>query len=178
MKKTAILFFILAMLHNIMGYYNLVNYSKELAWIAAIEKKQNIKFEILKIDINPYAYVYDSGFESVNKDVVVNKKVYHVFKNRIIKNVLYLYCVKKSDQSLLNKKLNKTIEEELFEKEETTNHPKKLLKSIHKNFLCNDDFISNLYHVVYIPKHDVGSVLIKKTNNGFAIAYFTPPDMV
>ena len=65
----------------------------------AMEKIDDSKFEVIKVNINPYAYIVDSGFENVNEDMVVNNKTYHVFKNRIRNNVLELYCLKNNHQS-------------------------------------------------------------------------------
>src|SRR6187402_1976239 len=114
MKKFASLFLILTLFYNVLGYYMMFADQKEQTWVSAMEKIDDTKFEVIKININPYAYIVDSGFEIVNENMVVDNKTYHVFKNRIRNNVLELYCLKNSHQNIINKDLKNSVDDQLF----------------------------------------------------------------
>jgi hypothetical protein len=150
---------------------------KEQIWVSSMEKIDNSKFEIIKVNINPYAYIVDSGFENVNEDMVVNNKTYHVFKNRIRNNVLELYCLKNSNQSKISKDLRNSVDNHLFNnsKESPT---KKTFKSFLMEYISNDfkGFDLN-YEIesfagvnIFSPKMDLLS--------GFCTPNYSPPDFV
>jgi hypothetical protein len=150
---------------------------KEQIWVSSMEKIDNSKFEIIKVNINPYAYIVDSGFENVNEDMVVNNKTYHVFKNRIRNNVLELYCLKNSNQSKISKNLRNSVDNHLFNnsKESPT---KKVFKSFLMDYISNDLKGFDLNHEIesfaginiFSPKMDLLS--------GFCTPNYSPPDFV
>ena len=145
MKKLASLFLICTLFYNVFGFYTMFADQKEQTWVAAMENTQNSDFEILKIKINPYAYIVDSGFEYVNEDVVVKNTTFHVFKNRIQNNVLELYCLKKVQQSGISAKIKSWVDYQLFGHSSTKESPiKKKLKSFIKDYFQNDALCYNL----------------------------------
>ncbi|RTZ00370.1 hypothetical protein EKL98_15385, partial [Flavobacterium bomense] len=68
MKKIASLFLIVTLFYNVLGFYMMFADQKEQIWVAAMEKNEDSKFEVIEMEINPYAYVVDSGFEYVDDD--------------------------------------------------------------------------------------------------------------
>src|SRR6476660_2969721 len=96
MKKIASLFLIVTLFYNVLGFYMTFAEQQEQVWVNAMEKTDDSNFEVIEIKITPYAYIVDSGFEDANEDFVIENKVYHVFKKRIVNNVLKLYCLKNS----------------------------------------------------------------------------------
>lgn len=139
MKKIASLFLIVTLFYNALGFYIMFADQKEQTWVTAMEKKDVSKYEVIKVDINPYAYIVDSGYEYVNEEIIVNNKSYHVFKKRIQNNVLKLYCLKNSHYDLISKDLKNIVDNQLFDNSSGKENPtKKLLKSFLKDYISNE----------------------------------------
>jgi hypothetical protein len=179
MKKLASLFLILTLFYNVLGYYMMFADQKQQTWVSAMEKTDNSKFEVIKVNINPYAYIVDSGFENVNEDVVVKHKTYHVFKKRIQNNVLELYCLKNSQQEVISNDLKDSIDNQLFNSSNSKENPvKKLFKSLLTDYIPNDSFCFDC---------NQDSIQQNVTNNylpnpaicpGFYTSNYPPPDFV
>lgn len=178
MKRIASLFLIVTLFYNVLGFYMMVAEQQEQSWVNAMEKTDDSKFELIEVEINPYAYVVDSGIEDVNEDVVIKNKVYHVFKKRIINNVLKLYCLKNSHKEVLNKDLKKIVDNQLFDSNTNKENPtKKLLKSFIKDYILNDSICfttatklsSSITLNLFYPK--------KELLSGYYTTNYTPPDM-
>ena len=177
LKKIAILILVLTFFHNVLGLYMMVNEQQEQLWVSAIENTVDSKFEIFEIKINPYAYIVDSGFEEVNKDISINKTIYHVFKNRIQNNVLKLYCVKNSHKTALNKNLNKLVEGELLDSKSNKENPiKKILKSVIIDYIPNE---IETYRFSKINYETISSLFFSKNNvlDGFFSTHVPPPNV-
>lgn len=151
---------------------------KEQTWVASMENADESKFQIIKLDINPYAYVVDSGFEEVNEDIIINHTVYHVFKNRIQNNVLKLYCLKNTHQAAVNKKIRDFVDSQMADTNTNKETPtKKLLKSFEKDYISNDtavyefssEFISDSIPFSFVYKNDL--------LDGFFTAHYPPPNV-
>jgi hypothetical protein len=179
MKKLSSLFLILTLFYNVLGYYMMFADQKEQTWVAAMEKIDNSKFEIIKVNINPYAYIVDSGFENVNEEVVVNHKTYHVFKNRIQNNVLELYCLKNNHQEVMSIDLKDSLDNQLYSNSNSKETPvKKLFKSLVTDYISNDsetirfdkDFINLTNGDNFTPNLDL--------RIGFFTINYSPPDFV
>jgi hypothetical protein len=180
MKKIASLFLIVTLFYNVLGFYIMFAEQQKQVWVNAMEKTDNANFEVIEIKINPYAYVVDSGFEYANEDFTIENKIYHVFKKRIINNVLKLYCLKSSNQQVLSNDLKKIVDSQIFDTNSNKENPsKKLMKS----------FIQD-----YIPNHTINLVITTaklvlpgtlnlynpKVNllSGYFTTNYPPPDMV
>ena len=179
MKKLASLFLICTLLYNVFGVYMMFANQNEQIWVAAMENTQKSDFEIIKIKINPYAFIVDSGYEYVNEDIIVNNTTFHVFKNRIQNNVLELYCLKKVQQNWLSNKIKSWVDQQLFGHSPTKESPiKKILKSFIKDYLQNDalsyNLIYNLKMSVTIP------TILQKTAllSGYLTLHHPPPDCI
>ncbi len=179
MKKIASLFLIVTLFYNVLGFYMMFADQKEQIWVTAMEKTEESKFEVFEMNINPYAYVVDSGFEYVNDDIVINNKTYHVFKKRIQNNVLKLYCLKNSHYDVISKDLKRIVDDQLFDNTSNKENPtKKLLKSFIKDYIPNEavcfDFnLKTIYsdrNTTFMPKSSPLS--------GFITANYSPPDFV
>nr|WP_294923734.1 hypothetical protein [uncultured Flavobacterium sp.] len=180
MKRIASLFLIITLFYNVLGFYIMLAEQKQQVWVNAMEKTDESNFEVIEIKINPYAYVVDSGFEETNADLVIENKTYHVFKKRIVNNVLKLYCLKNSHNEILSKDLKKIVESQLFDANSNKEDPnKKLMKSFIKDYIpsdtislitINDLIISAFTLYPYDPK--------RKILSGYFTANYPPPDMV
>lgn len=179
MKRIASVFLIVTLFYNALGFYMMFAEQQEQVWVNSMEKTENSNFEIIEVNINPYAYIVDSGFEDVNEDVVVKTKTYHVFKKRIINNVLKLYCLKNSHTDALNKDLKKIVDSQLFDANSNKENPtKKLMKSFIKDYIPNNavsfDFnpktICLAMKTAFMPKNS--------PLNGFFTTNYPPPDFV
>jgi hypothetical protein len=179
MKKLASLFLILTLFYNVLGYYMMFADQKQQTWVSAMEKTDNSKFEVIKVNINPYAYIVDSGFENVNEDVVVKHKTYHVFKKRIQNNVLELYCLKNSHQEVISNDLKDSLDNQLFNSSNSKENPvKKLFKSLLTDYIPNDAIGYDLFSKINFSR--VACSFNKNLDilPGFYTINFSPPDLV
>ncbi|CAD0001019.1 MULTISPECIES: hypothetical protein [Flavobacterium] len=180
MKRIASLFLIVTLFYNVLGFYIMFAEQQQQVWVNAMEKTDNANFEIIEIKINPYAYVVDSGFEEVNEDLVIENKTYHVFKKRILNNVLKLYCLKNSHREVLSNDLKKIVDSQIFDTDSNKENPsKKLIKSFIQDYIPNDtiNLVSTTTKLVfpvtlnsYSPKEDLLS--------GYFTTNYPPPNMV
>ncbi|WP_348800099.1 hypothetical protein [Flavobacterium adhaerens] len=179
MKRIASLFLILTLFYNVLGLYLMFAEQQEQVWVNAMKKIDNSNFEIIEVHINPYAYIVDSGFEETNEDFVIGKKTYHVFKKRIVNNVLKLYCLKKSNKEVLNKDLSKIIDSQLFDSNsDKENSSKKMFKSFIKDFIQMDvkyllPSIKSFSSITLYPHHPKVNLL-----SGYFSTNYPPPDVV
>jgi len=152
---------------------------REQTWVSAMEKVDDSKFQIIKMDINPYAYIVDSGFEEVNEDLIINHTVYHVFKSRIQNNVLNLYCLKKTQQTVVNKNLRELVDNQLADANSNKENPtKKLLKSFVKDYIPNDVAVYELNSKIIFGRILFSVFLRNDLSDGFYNSHYPPPNMV
>lgn len=152
---------------------------QEQVWVNAMEKTDNSNFEIIEVKITPYAYVVDSGIEDVNEDFVIKNKTYHVFKKRIVNNVLKLYCLKNSHKEILSKDLIKIVENQLFDTNSDKENPnKKLVKSFLLDYIISDVInlgtTSRLVFHRTLHSYDLKRDLL----SGYFTTNYPPPDWV
>lgn len=152
---------------------------QEQVWVNAMEKTDNSNFEIIEVKITPYAYVVDSGIEDVNEDFVIKNKTYHVFKKRIVNNVLKLYCLKNSHKEVLSKDLIKIVENQLFDTNSDKENPnKKLVKSFLLDYIISDVInlgtTSRLVFHRTLYSYDLKRDLL----SGYFTTNYPPPDWV
>lgn len=180
MKRVASLFLIVTLFYNVLGFYMMFADHKEQTWVTAMEQNEDSKFEVFEMEINPYAYVVDSGFESVNDDIVINNKTYHVFKKRIQNNVLQLYCLKSAHYDVISKDLKRIVDDQLFDNTSNKENPtKKILKSFIKDYIPSDTIglLPTTTKIVFpatLCSYDPNSNLL----SGFVTTNYPPPDMV
>ncbi|WP_026728894.1 hypothetical protein [Flavobacterium denitrificans] len=181
MKKIASLFLIVTLFYNVLGFYIMFAEQQEQVWVSAMEKTQDSDFEVIEIQIDPYAYVVDSGFEEVNEDLTIENKIYHVFKKRIVNNVLRLYCLKNANAKVFSNDLKKIVDSQIFDTSSNKENPsKKVMKSFITDYIPNNDTIDLVLTAskaffpgklcTYTPKRDLLS--------GYFTTICPPPDMV
>ena len=153
---------------------------QQQVWVNAMEKTDNSNFEVIEIKINPYAYVVDSGFDEVNEDLVIENKTYHVFKKRIVNNVLKLYCLKNSHCQMLSNDLKKIVDNQIFDTDSNKENPsKKLMKSFIQDYIPNDKInlaitSAKLIYTVTLNSYNPKENLL----SGYFTTNYPPPDMV
>lgn len=180
LKQIAILFLVLTFFYNVLGLYIMFADQKEQTWVTAMEKVDESKFQIIELDINPYGYIVDSGFEEVNEDVIINHTVYHVFKNRIQNNVLKLYCLKNTHKVTINKNLRNLVDDQLLDNNSNKENPtKKLLKSSFvKDYIPNDQSSYDFNSLFIFDRISFSIILKNDVLDGFYSTYYPPPNMV
>lgn len=174
-KKIATLLLVSTLCVNFFGYYVLLADQKEHNWVETMQHLATSKYEIIKVNINPYGYIVDSGFETVNKNRIINNKVYHVFKSRVRNNVLELYCLKNKHSSAISKNLRNTVQNDSIDISKHKNSSsKKMIKSLSDfisfqkiSFQANYAF-STTQLAVYFHK--------KPLLSGYFISNYLPPD--
>jgi hypothetical protein len=150
-------------------------YQEEQAWVASVEKTQNVEYSVIQLNATLYSFIDDTDFEYVNEDVVINNKNYHIFKKRIQNNILSLYYLRNSHQDAVGKDLNEIVDNQLFNTSSSKESPvKKLLKSFLKDYIPSDAVC-----VAFSPEKVSEAVaLIRTPNKALHAAYltlFSPP---
>lgn len=154
-------------------------YQKEQAWVAAMEKKHDSEFQVIKLNATLYSFIEDTDFEYVNEDVVINNKSYHIFKKRIQNNILSLYYLRNSHQDAISQDLKDIVDNQLFNGSSSKESPvKKLLKSFLKDYVSNSAVC-----VDFSPKTTILSIEPIITPNqaldsGYFSLSYSPPDFV
>ncbi|MGO4771709.1 hypothetical protein ACEN2I_08590 [Flavobacterium sp. W22_SRS_FK3] len=180
MKRIASLFLIITLFYNVLGFYIMFAEQQQQIWVNSMEKTDDSNFEVIEVIINPYAYIVDSGFEYANEDFVVENKTYHVFKKRIVNNVLKLYCLKNSHNQFYSKDLKKIVDSQLFDTNSDKENPcKKLMKSFIQDYIPNDTINLMITTVKLILPATLNSYNPKENLlPGYFTTNYTPPDMV
>lgn len=179
MKKIASLFLVLTFSYNILGFYMMFAEQQQQLWVNAMEKMHDDNFEIIAVTINPYAYIVDSGFEYVSTNIIVKNKRYHVFKKRIVNNVLKLYCLKNDHNQIINNHFKKILDNHLFDDASNdANSSKKIIKSIIKDFISSHqtDFVVVNNDFFYDSLRCFTSE--KNILPGYSSTTYPPPDRV
>lgn len=179
MKKIASLFLAATLFYNVLGLYTIFAQHQEQMWVNTMEKTDNSKFKIIELNINPYAYIVDSGFEEINEDIVIENKVYHVFKKRIINNVLKLYCLKNTYQTTINKNLRNFVDNQLIDNSSNKEHPSKIFfKSFIHNYIPNHPFSYDFNSLIIFDRISFSIILKNDVLDGFYNTHYPPPNMV
>ncbi|WP_426484944.1 hypothetical protein [Flavobacterium sp. 2] len=181
MKKIASLFLIVTLFYNVLGFYMMFAEQQEQVWVTAMEKTEDSNFEVIEVQIDPYAYVVDSGFEEVNEDFTIENKTYHVFKKRIVNNVLKLYCLKNSYTKVFSKDLKKIVDSQIFDTSSNKENPsKKLMKSFITDYIPNNDTIDLVVTAskVFFPEKLCPYTPKRDLLSGYFTTICPPPDMV
>lgn len=136
MKRIASLLILVSLFYNVLGFYLIINYQEEQAWVQSMNNIPDSSYSVIKLNASLYSFIEDSDFEFVNENVTVNNKTYHIFKKRIKDNVLSLYYLRNKHQEKIGKDLNDIVNSQLFNNTSQKNAPiKKLLKSTIKDYL-------------------------------------------
>lgn len=145
MKKRVVLFLFLfvttILMHNIVGFYLYRLDQKEKSWIY---KVQDVNFKVLKLNASVYSFIEDTELEIVNENIIVNNKVYFVFKKQILNNILYLYYLPNFNKSIQNINLKSIVDAETYGESDTNKKPlEKIFKSLVKDYLPREEFNFN-----------------------------------
>ncbi|MDG2433015.1 hypothetical protein [Flavobacterium sp.] len=179
MKKIALLFILVSLFYNALGYYLMLVQHHEQAWVSTIENKPDAEFQIIELNASIYSFIQDTDFEYVNENVVIDNKSYHVFKKRIQDNILSLYYLPNLYGDVIGKDLNDIVDNQLFNSAATKGSPlRKLLKSFLQDFIPTNT--SNATPVITLS-NDTPIVMFMNPKNilsGYLTASFTPPETV
>jgi len=153
---------------------------REQIWVNAMAETNDSNFEVIEVQINPYAYVVDSGFEEANEDFVIENKIYHIFKKRIQNNVLKLYCLKNSHKEVLSEDLKKIVDSQIFDIDSNKENPsKKLMKSFIQDYIPNDTMTLVITTTKLVLPVTLNSYNPKENLlSGYFSTNYPPPDMV
>jgi hypothetical protein len=181
MKKAASLLLtitlITSLFYNLVGYYMIVSYQKEQSWITSMQNAPDSKFRIIKLNATLYSFMEDTDIEKVNENVVIDNKIYHIFKKSIKDNVLNLYYLGVENQTAIDVSLKKLVDAQ--KDAGTSNSPlEKLLKSFNKDYLSHFytkiTFVESLFFTIKpIFKNDGTRIL-----SGFIMLNYPPPKVV
>lgn len=179
MKKIASLFLFVTLFYNVLGFYTMFAEHQEQIWVNSIEKSNTTNFEVIEVNINPYANIVDSGIEEANEDIIIDNQNYHVFKKRIVNNVLKLYCLPKSHKEVISKDLKKIVDSQLFDTSSSKEDPcKKLMKSFIKDYLPNPPLIIVNNNKLLATVNTFSLGIEKDLLPGHFTTNDPPPDMV
>lgn len=179
MNKIASLFLIAALFYNVLGFYMMIAEQQQQVWVAANEKTCDLNFEVVEVNINPYAYIVDSGFEKVNEDIVIKNVSYHVFKKRIQNNVLKFYCLRQLNKNVISNDFKEIVDCQLYDTNSNKEDSgKKLIKSFSKDFINHNPSILTTNPTAFFPVTVVTYKPQKTLPSGYNTINYPPPNMV
>jgi hypothetical protein len=180
MKKTASLLLTFTLLtslwYSAVEYYRMVAYQKEQSWIQQMQNAPDSEFKVIKLNATLYTFIEDSEIEQVNENVVIDNKVYHIFKKSIKDNVINLYYLGQENQNAIDISLQKLVD---AQSDSNTKSPiEKLLKNFTKDYVANE-----YKSFVYKLKATSKTTSVFENNNpkllsGYSKMAFSPPKMV
>lgn len=140
MKKIGISLLLITLLslvvYNGVGCYLLDSYQQEQAWIQSVEQKDAHFFKEIQLNASVYSFVDDTEMEYINENMLIQNKVYHVFKRQIKDNIIHLYYLENSKQNLLNYQLNRLIDTEDLAAVPSSKSPlEKVFKTFAKDYI-------------------------------------------
>ncbi len=176
MKKTASLLLIITLVtslfYNAVDYYVMMSYQKEQSWIQAMQNAPDSEFKVIKLNATLYTFIEDSEMEQVNENIVINNKVYHIFKKSIKDNIINLYYLGQENQNAIDVSLQNLADSG----SDSSQSPiQKLIKNFAKDYV-----VSN--YKIEVPSSKIASKTISVFENknpkileGFFKVPFSPP---
>ncbi len=161
------------------GYYLLFAYKEQQAWVAHMEKTTTTNFRVMKLNASLYSFIEDSELESVNEDVIINMKSYHIFKKQIKDNTLHLYYLPNTNENKVSKDLNDIVDNQLFNSGNSKESPvKKILKSFIKDYIDNPEVCIPIQLNVVALTNLFYTNDAEFTNSGYLSLPYSPPDFI
>jgi hypothetical protein len=178
MKRIASLFLLVTLFYNVLGYYLLFAYQQEQAWITSMEKAPRSELHVIQLNATLYSFIEDTDFESVNEDVVIDNKNYHIFKKRIQNNVLSLYYLRNSHQDAIGKDLKDIVDNQLFNGSSSKDTPaKKFMKSFLQDYIPSTAVSVNFSTKTAISSIEPIITPNKALASGYISLSYSPPDI-
>lgn len=181
MKKTASLLLVITLFttlfYNAVEYYMAIAYQKEKSWIDSMQNKPESAYKVIKLNATLYSFIEDSDIEQVNENVIIDNKIYHIFKKSIKDNVLNLYYLGDENQNVIDISLKKLVDAQTDSSSEKS-PISKLIKSFSKDYIANE-YKKSIFNSTVISK---SKVIFKYQNpkllSGFIVLNFPPPKLV
>ncbi len=180
MKKIAsfllVIILFTSLFHNALEYYLVIAFQKEKSWIDTVLDKPESEFKVIKLNATLYSFIEDTELERVNENIIIDNKVYHIFKKRIKDNILNLYYLGDENQSVIDVSLKKLIDAQ--PDSDSNNSPiEKLIKSFSKDYTFSSDITFSFSYALKIDKE-----INKQPNQllllGHSLQNYTPPKSV
>lgn len=181
MKKTASLLLTITLIsslfYNLVDYYMIVSYQKEQSWIESMQNAPDSKFKVIKLNATLYSFMEDTDIEKVNENVIIENKVYHIFKKSIKDNVLNLYYLGVENQNAIDVSLKKLVASQ--KDSDASNSPiQKLMKSFAKDYLSNSYEKLTFSKTIFFTQKAIFQNYNSKILSGFSILNYPPPKTV
>ncbi|MEY2692643.1 MAG: hypothetical protein RIT03_1033 [Bacteroidota bacterium] len=182
MKKIGISLLFVTLLslvvYNGVGCYLLDSFQQEQAWIRSVEQKDANYFKEIRLNASVYSFVEDTDMEFINENMVINNKVYHVFKRQIKDNVIHLYYLENSKQNLLKYQLNRLVDSDDLAAVPSSKSPlEKVFKTFAKDYIpsTNSPILEVNFCFNSTKKLPCGTA--GNLHSGFAGQLFSPPKL-
>lgn len=180
MRKIASLLLVItlftSLFYNALEYYLVVAFQKERNWIEKVQDKPESEFKVIKLNATLYSFIEDTELEKVNQNIIIDNKVYHIFKKRIKDNVLNLYYLGDENQNEIDISLKKLINAQP-DSDSNTSPIEKLMKSLSKDYTFSSD--SNF---VFSYSFKIEKQISNQPNqlllSGHTLQNYTPPKLV
>jgi hypothetical protein len=181
MKKTASLLLAIllfaTLFYNAVEYYMLVSYQKEQSWVSSMQNTPDSEFKVIKLNATLYTFIEDSEIQNVNENIVIDSKVYHVFKKSIKDNVLNLYYLGDENLNAIDVSLKQIVDGQ-SDNNSDKSPVSKIIKSFSKDYVAND-----YRNVVFNLKTSVKTQSVFENQNqkllsGFTFSNYPPPKLV
>ncbi len=180
MKKAASILLVISLFtslfYNVVEYYMMVAYQKEQNWISSMQNNPESAFKVIKLNATLYTFIEDSDIEKVNENVIIDNKIYHIFKKQIKDNVLNLYYLGDENQNAIDVSLKKIVD---YQTDNLSNKSpiEKLIKSFNKDYLENNFKTFVFYSLTTKPNLNYSN---QKQNllSGYINLNIPPPKLV
>ena len=141
MKRLVAISLLGLLLFNAFGYYVLFAYEQAEARRLQLAELPDSAFDIIKLPASTYVHLEDTPFEYVNGEFQVGGKTYQTVKQRIVNDVLEIYCLRNVRADQITAKFNDFVQDQMVWKSNTSHNDsptKQLLKSFLKDYIPNN----------------------------------------
>jgi hypothetical protein len=180
MRKIASLLLVItlftSLFYNALEYYLVVAFQKERNWIETVQDKPESEFKVIKLNATLYSFIEDTELEKVNQNIIINDKVYHIFKKRIKDNILNLYYLGDENQNAIDISLKKLIDAQ--PDSDSNNSPlEKLMKSLSKDYTFSSESIF-AFSYSFTTQKEISNQPNSLLLSGHTLRNYTPPKLV
>jgi hypothetical protein len=178
-KKTAsillITLIITSICYNLLAYYVVFANQKEQSWVEKIQNSPDTAFQVIKLNATLYSFIEDSDLQQVNETVVIDQKVYHIFKKQIKDNVLNLYYLGDENQTAIDVSLKKLMDADSSSDKMPL---KKLLNNISKDYITSYGYKLVVFELDTISNPAIFENPTNSLLKGFSAINIPPPEFI
>jgi hypothetical protein len=179
-KQFFAILLLISLLYNAFGYYLLYLYGSGKVRIESTAQLPESALEVAKFKVALYTSVPDTEFENVDVEMDIEGKTYHIVRQRIKNDSLYLYYVRNFQKEELRAAVNDITENQNSAQGASHNTPAKdLVKSFLKDYFINDGFVPGALALSDVFRPSIPAVApADAPRSAYLLVFSPPPDAV